>query len=58
VKLHLNLLKLLPLLLLAMLTGCGTINTLSKLEDGVGGEASKMWNHWIEGNGDIAVATT
>lgn len=50
--------KLLPLLVLAMLTGCGTISTVSKLEDGAGAEASKMWDRWIEGNGDIAVATT
>ncbi|WP_310567915.1 DUF302 domain-containing protein [Hydrogenophaga sp.] len=39
-------------------TGCGTISTLGKLEDGAGGEASRMWDRWIEGNGDIAVATT
>jgi len=50
--------KLLSLLLLAFLTGCGTVSTLSKLEDGAGGEASRMWDRWIEGNGDIAVATT
>ncbi|MCB2017526.1 MAG: DUF302 domain-containing protein [Hydrogenophaga sp.] len=39
-------------------TGCGTISTLGKLEDGAGGEASKMWDRWVDGNGDIAVATT
>lgn len=39
-------------------TGCGTLSTISKLEDGAGGEASRMWDRWIEGNGDIAVATT
>jgi len=39
-------------------TGCGTISTLGKLESGAGGEASRMWDRWIEGNGDIAVATT
>ncbi len=43
---------------LVSLTGCGTIGTLSKLEDGAGAEASRMWDRWIEGNGDIAVATT
>jgi uncharacterized protein (DUF302 family) len=53
-----HLLKLLPVLALAFLTGCGTIGTLSKLEDGAGGEASKMWDRWVDGNGDIAVATT
>ena len=40
------------------LTGCGTITTIGKLEDGAGTEASRMWDRWIEGNGDIAVATT
>ena len=39
-------------------TGCGTVSTLGKLEDGAGAEASKMWDRWVEGNGDIAVATT
>ena len=50
--------KLLPLLVLALLTGCGTISTMSKLEDGAGVEASKMWDRWIAADGDIAVATT
>ena len=53
-----KLLQLLPLLALALLTGCGTIGTLSKLEDGAGAEASKMWDRWVDANGDIAVATT
>ena len=44
--------------LAAWLTGCGTISTLGKLEDGAAQEASRMWDRWIEGNGDIAVATT
>lgn len=39
-------------------TGCGTISTLGKLEDGAGAEASRMWDRWVDGNGDIAVATT
>ena len=42
----------------AWLTGCGTVATIGKLEDGAGGEASRMWDRWVEGNGDIAVATT
>ena len=42
----------------AWLTGCGTVNTIGKLEDGAGAEASRMWDRWIEGEGDIAVATT
>ena len=40
------------------LTGCGTVSTMGKLEDGAGAEASRMWDRWIEGEGDIAVATT
>jgi uncharacterized protein (DUF302 family) len=41
-----------------MLSGCGTIGTMAKLESGAGAEASRMWDRWVEGNGDIAVATT
>ena len=41
-----------------LLGGCGTISTMGKLEDGAGAEASRMWDRWIEGGGDIAVATT
>jgi uncharacterized protein (DUF302 family) len=40
------------------LTGCGTISTMGKLEDGAGAEASRMWDRWVEAEGDIAVATT
>lgn len=40
------------------LTGCGTISTLGKLESGAGTEASRMWDRWVDGHGDIAVATT
>jgi uncharacterized protein (DUF302 family) len=54
----LKLLKFLPLLVFALLTGCGTISTMSKLEDGAGAEASKMWDRWVDAGGDIAVATT
>jgi uncharacterized protein (DUF302 family) len=43
---------------LLTVTGCGTISTIGKLEDGAGAEASRMWDRWIEGEGDIAVATT
>jgi uncharacterized protein (DUF302 family) len=39
-------------------TGCGTISTLGKLENGAGSEASRMWDRWVDGEGDIAVATT
>ncbi len=41
-----------------LLTGCGTVSTMGKLEDGAGAEASRMWDRWIEGGGDIAIATT
>jgi hypothetical protein len=47
--------------LLAILTlsgGCATVATLGKLESGAGGEAMNMWQRWIDGEGDIAVATT
>lgn len=40
------------------LTGCGTLSTLGKLEDGAGAEASRMWDRWVDGGGDIAIATT
>jgi uncharacterized protein (DUF302 family)/predicted small secreted protein len=43
----------------ALLTsGCGTVATLGKLEDGAGAEAARMWDRWVEAGGDIAVATT
>lgn len=41
-----------------VLTGCGSIGTLGKLEDGAGAEANKMWDRWVDSGGDIAVATT
>ena len=46
------------LTLLAVLTGCGTISTIGKLEDGAGAEAGRMWDRWVDADGDIAVATT
>ena len=49
--------RLLLVLIAVVLTGCGTIGTLGKLEDGAGAEASKMWDRWVESGGDIAVAT-
>jgi uncharacterized protein (DUF302 family) len=39
-------------------TGCGTVSTVGKLEDGAGVEAGRMWDRWVEGQGDIAVTTT
>jgi uncharacterized protein (DUF302 family) len=59
VKFFTRILRGLPLLALVVLTtGCGTISTISKLEDGAGAEASKMWDRWVDADGDIAVATT
>lgn len=49
---------LLPLVMAVFLTGCCTVSTLGKLENGAGAEASKMWDRWVEAEGDIAVATT
>lgn len=51
-------LRWLPLLAAVFLTGCGTISTMGKLEDGAGAEASTMWDRWVDADGDIAVATT
>jgi uncharacterized protein (DUF302 family) len=41
-----------------ILTGCGTVSTLGKLETGAGIEANKMCDRWVDSGGDIAVATT
>ena len=40
------------------LSGCGTLSTIGKLEDGAGAEAMRMWDTWVAAEGDIAVATT
>jgi uncharacterized protein (DUF302 family) len=48
----------LPLVASVFLTGCGTIGTMGKLEDGASAEAGKMWDRWVDSGGDIAVATT
>lgn len=39
-------------------SGCSTVATIGKLEDGAGAEANRMWDRWVDGGGDIAVATT
>lgn len=46
------------LLLAACLCGCGTLRTASKLEDGAGAEANRLWDRWIDAGGDIAAAAT
>lgn len=51
--------KLLGLFVLAaVLGGCGTMRAMGNLEDGAATEASKMWDRWVDSDGDIAVATT
>ncbi len=57
-KLTRAILTLMAMLVTALLTGCGTISTMGKLEDGAGAEANRMWTRWVDGGGDIAVATT
>jgi uncharacterized protein (DUF302 family) len=40
------------------LSGCGTLRAVGNLEEGAGGEFGRMWDRWVDSNGDIAVATT
>jgi len=40
------------------LSGCGTLRTAAKLEDGAGAEAGRLWDRWIEKDGDIAATVT
>ena len=44
--------------LCAGLTGCGTLQTMSKVEEGAGETAMNLWNRWVTSGGDIAAATT
>lgn len=39
------------------LTGCGTINGISNLNDGAGSTFMEIWDKWVESGGDIADAT-
>lgn len=55
---RLNWLALTAIVAVLTLSGCGTVSTIGKLEDGAASEAGRMWDRWIDGNGDIAVATT
>jgi uncharacterized protein (DUF302 family)/uncharacterized protein YceK len=43
---------------LALLSGCGTLQTMGKTEEGSGTTAMAMWNRWVESGGDIAATTT
>lgn len=49
---------LLSIALLGALTGCGTVRALHNTEDGTGAEAMRVWDRWVDSEGDIAVATT
>jgi uncharacterized protein (DUF302 family) len=44
--------------MLAGLSGCGTLRTMGKLEEGAGAEAGRLWDRWIEKDGDIAAVTS
>lgn len=39
-------------------SGCATVRTMGKLEDGAGAQAHQLWERWIAADGDIAAATT
>lgn len=41
----------------ASLSGCGTINAISNLEDGAGETFMDIWDKWVAAEGDIAEAT-
>jgi uncharacterized protein (DUF302 family)/uncharacterized protein YceK len=43
---------------LTLLSGCGTLQTMGKTEEGSGATAMAMWNRWVESGGDIAATTT
>lgn len=40
----------------ATLSGCGTMNAISNLNDGAGGTFMQIWDKWVEADGDIANA--
>ncbi|WP_130537897.1 DUF302 domain-containing protein [Thiomicrorhabdus indica] len=39
------------------LSGCGTMNAISNLNDGAGETFMQIWDKWVEAEGDIAEAT-
>lgn len=41
----------------ASLSGCGTINAISNLEEGAGETFMDVWDKWVASEGDIAEAT-
>lgn len=42
---------------IATLSGCGTMNAISNLEDGAGETFMQIWDKWVAADGDIAEAT-
>lgn len=42
----------------ALLTGCGTLRAIGNAEEGAGTEAMRVWDRWVQSDGDIAAATT
>jgi len=42
---------------IATLTGCGSMNAASNLEEGAGDTFMSVWDKWVETEGDIAEAT-
>lgn len=45
-------------LALAGLGGCGTLKAVANSEQGAGAEAARVWERWVQSDGDIAAATT
>jgi uncharacterized protein (DUF302 family) len=45
-------------LLATALAGCGTWRTAQQLEDGAGAEAGRLWDRWVEADGDLAASIT
>ncbi len=41
----------------ATLSGCGTMNAISNLEEGAGSTFMDIWDKWVAAEGDIAEAT-
>ncbi len=39
------------------LSGCGTMNAVSNLNEGAGGTFMEIWGNWVDSEGDIAAAT-
>jgi uncharacterized protein (DUF302 family) len=41
-----------------MATGCGTLATMGKLEEGAGAQFSYLWERWVNSGGDLAATVT